>query len=122
MEDKLTEMLVGEPGAIRLQGALYLGDRGQVMSESKWAPQLMMAGVMVGHKGDVLHPMSNGHGEMWRCDVIIIPWQKFSSHCKGETEHAYAFSGMRLDQVLTHSGWADPTNWGDEYFESAKGK
>ena len=50
--------------------------------------------------------------EMWEGEITIIPIRKYGMH----KENRGGFYGSRIDQILT-SGYADPENWGDEYFE-----
>ncbi len=110
-QDVLTEMLVGEKGAVRCIGKLYISPR---TGEIEGMPLVLIAGAVVSPEGGKLVlPKNEGHAEMWECEIIIIPKRKYSGmYDTGK----WAYEGYRVDQVLC-GDYGNPESWGDEYFQ-----
>lgn len=128
--DIMAEMLVGEIGAVRCIGKLYISPRRQ---EIDGMQVVMIGGAVVSPEGGVLVlPENAEYAEMWECEIIIIPKRKYSSFDKrGKGPEAIAggrrfggdvpFNGYRIDQVLT-GNYGDPQAWGRKYFDSTTGR
>lgn len=125
--DTITEMLVGERGAVWCIGKLYISPRRQEID----GMQLVMIGgaVVSPEGGNLVLPENAEYSEMWECEIIIIPKRKYSSFDKkGKGPEAKVggrrfggdipFNGYRIDQVLC-GNYGDPQAWGREYFEQA---
>ena len=106
MNDRLTEMLVGERGAIwvaakvvlipnRIEGELFV---------------TVIAGAIVTPGAHFIEGNTyENKGELWECVLIIIPKKKYRS------KEPYPFPGWSISQIIS-TNYANPENWGDEYF------
>lgn len=106
MTDLLAEMTHGKKGAVTVFGKIVLGKRHRTSSD---LVKTLIAGVVF---SNVELPIDE-EWEMWECEITIIPKRKYGMH----KENRGGFRGMRIDQILT-SPFAEPENWGDEYFKS----
>ncbi len=120
-KDIMTEMLTGEPGAVRCIGKFVLSPR---WHEIDGLPLVMMIGTLVSLEGKKLVAQENEKfHEMWECEVIIIPKRKYGSlrdnnqFCDGDGECRRVFNGYRADQILC-ADFGNPKIWGPKYFDS----
>lgn len=119
MNDVMTEMLVGEPEAVRCIGKFYISPRRQ---EVEGMPLVMIAGSAVSPCGGTLvSPENEGHAEMWECEIIIIPKRKYSGKYIEKSRRSFglsqwAYEGYRVDQVLVDN-FGDPACWGPKYYD-----
>ena len=113
MKDLLTEMMFGE-GAIKVAGKIVLLPKGITKRGSKKLHRTLIGGMLITPAGLLVKKESNDMHEMWECEFIIIPKKKYAPHDK-DGKPVYQFAGYTLDGILT-DGFADPENWGDEYF------
>lgn len=120
-EDIMSEMFIGEKGAIRCIGKFYISPR---MNEINGMPLIMIAGTIVSPcGGKLVLPENEKHAEMWECEMILIPKRKYSGMYDNRKEQRFgsskwAYEGYRVDQVLV-GGYGDPKMWGREYFKQA---
>lgn len=119
-EDVLSEMLMGEKGAVRCVGKLYISPRSQ---EIEGMQLVVIGGAVVSPEGgNLVLPENAKYAEMWECEIIIIPKRKYSSFgkkTKGGKRFGgnIPFNGYRIDQVLC-GNYGDPEAWGREYFQA----
>ncbi len=112
--DYLSEMMTGEKGSVRGIGKFVISPRKQ---EIDGMPLIMVAGSAVFPiGGDLVLPENKGRGEMWECEIIIIPKRKYSGEIKRNGLTYYAYEGRRIDQILC-SEYGRPESWGREYYE-----
>lgn len=113
MKDVLTEMTYGE-GAIRVYGKIVLLPKGILNTDSRELHRTLVGGMLINPSDPLVRKESGDLHEMWECEFIIIPKKKYAPHDKNG-KRVYQFAGYDLGGILT-SGFAEPENWGDEYF------
>ncbi len=117
MRDLITEMAYGE-GAIRVGGKIVLLPKGTVNVDSRELYRTLIGGMLITPTEPLVREESGGLHEMWECEFIIIPKKKYGPHDK-DGKRVYQFAGYDLGGILTN-GFAEPENWGDEYFKAAQ--
>jgi len=116
--DALTEMLVAHKGAIRMPAKLVL--RPGATEDIGRQIGLWGAAICPPELCPLIDPRSEGHNEMWECEIIILPRRKYTSKLTVEKNGCtgHAFSGLRADQMLVRA-YHRPECWGPCYWESA---
>lgn len=110
--DVLTEMLVGQEGAIRMPAKLVL----RPGHTEDGLTQIGLWGAAASAWGSLVLPENLRHNEMWEVEIILLPRRKYTSklpEARGDITHAFA--GKRADQMLC-GGYERPEMWGPCYF------
>lgn len=110
MTDTLTEMLVGEEGAIRMPAKLVL----RPFPEYDGLTQIGLWGSGASSFGWLGLKENREKLEMWAGEIILIPMRKYSGT---RPDGSTAFGGMRADQMLCQ-GFERPEMWGPEYWKA----